>query len=60
MNGNEEFKKAKRRYKVMNLPFIIQDHHHFLSMYTKDPDEHTAQLTTLIVDEISFYKHSVK
>ena len=44
----------------MNLTFTIQDHHHFLSMYTKDPDEHTVELTTLIVDEKSFYKHSVK
>jgi len=60
MNGNQDFEKAKRRYKVMNLQFTIQDHHYFLSMYTKDPDEHTVELTTLIVDEKSFYKHLVK
>lgn len=53
---NENFEKAKRRYTAMNLEFTIQDHHYFLSMYTKDPDGHTVELTTLVVDEKSFYK----
>ena len=53
---NEDFEKAKRRYTAMNLKFTIQDHYYFLSMYTKDPDGHTVELTTLVVDEKSFYR----
>ncbi|WP_297798643.1 VOC family protein [uncultured Eudoraea sp.] len=52
----ENFEKAKMRYKAMNLEFTIQDHHYFISIYTKDPDGHTVELTTLIADENSFYK----
>ena len=54
--SNEDFEKAKSRYTAMNLKFTIQDHHYFLSLYTKDPDGHTVELTTLVVDEKSFYK----
>lgn len=53
---NENFENAKKRYIAMDLEFTIQDHHYFLSMYTKDPDGHTVELTTLVVDEKSFYK----
>lgn len=53
---NENFEKAKRKYTAMNLEFTVQDHHYFLSMYTKDPDGHTVELTTIVVDENSFYK----
>lgn len=53
---NENFERAKRRYTAMNLEFTIQHHHNFLSMYTKDPEGHNVELTTLIVDEKSFYK----
>lgn len=54
--NKENFEKAKRRYTEMNLDFNIQDHHYFHSIYTKDPDGHTVELTTLVVDEQSFYK----
>lgn len=53
---NENFEKAKRKYTAMNLEFTIQDHHYFISMYTKDPDGHAVELTTMVVDEKSFYK----
>ena len=53
---NENFEKAKKRYTDLKLDFNIQDHHYFHSIYTKDPDGHTVELTTLIVDETEFYK----
>ncbi len=54
--NKENFEKAKKRYTALNLDFNIQDHHYFHSMYTKDPDGHTVELTTLVVDEQLFYK----
>lgn len=53
---NENFEKAKKRYAELNLDFTIQDHHYFESLYTKDPDGHTVELTTIKVDEQEFYK----
>ncbi|WP_378178529.1 VOC family protein [Aquimarina sp. SS2-1] len=52
----ENFKKAKKKYEELNLEFIIQDHHYFDSIYTKDLDGHTVELTTIKVDEREFYK----
>ena len=53
---NENFEKAKKKYSDMNLDFNIQDHHYFHSIYTKDPDGHTVELTTIVVDENNFYQ----
>ncbi len=50
------FEKAKRKYEALNLDFDIQDHYYFDSIYTKDPDGHTVELTTIKVDEMEFYK----
>lgn len=52
---NENFEKAKSRYKELNLNFNIQDHFYFESIYTKDPDGHTIELTTIKVSEEEFY-----
>lgn len=49
------FEKAKRRYRELKLDFNIQDHHYFDSIYTKDPDGHTVELTTIKVNEREFY-----
>lgn len=54
--NKENFEKAKKRYAELNLNFNIQDHHYFQSIYTKDPDNHTVELTTIVVDENTFYK----
>ena len=54
--SNESFEIAKKRYTDLNLDFNIQDHHYFHSIYTKDPDGHTVELTTIVVDEKEFYK----
>lgn len=52
----ENFEKAKRRYADLSLNFIIKDHYYFDSIYTKDLDGHTVELTTIKVDEAGFYK----
>ena len=52
---NENFEKAKKKYTDLNLEFNIQDHYYFHSIYTKDPDGHTVELTTIMVNENEFY-----
>lgn len=54
--NKENFERAKKRYTELNLDFNIQDHHYFQSIYTKDPDNHTVELTTIMVNENKFYK----
>ena len=54
VNG-ENFKKAKEKYDQLGLEYQVQDHHYFHSIYTKDPDGHTVELTTIVVDEHTFY-----
>ncbi|MFN2458591.1 MAG: VOC family protein [Chitinophagaceae bacterium] len=53
--SNEDFKKAKHHYESIGQEFEFQDHIHFHSIYTKDPDGHTVELTTIAVDEEGFY-----
>lgn len=53
---NENFAKVEKSYSDLGLEFSIADHHYFHSIYTKDPDGHTVELTTLMVDEKDFYK----
>ena len=50
------FELAQRHYESLGLEFQFQDHHYFHSIYTKDPDGHTVELTTLLVDSEEFYK----
>lgn len=51
----ENFDKARAHYDSLNISYDFQDHHYFHSIYTKDPDGHTVELTTLIVKENEFY-----
>ena len=53
---NENFEKAKTKYKELDLKFTFQNHYYYHSIYTKDPDGHTVELTTLMVDENTFYR----
>lgn len=50
------FEKAKIRYKELGIKYTFEDHHYYHSIYTKDLDGHTVELTTLVVDEESFYR----
>ena len=52
----ENFEKAKKRYNDLGLEFDFQDHFYFHSIYTKDLDGYTVELTTIKVDEASFYE----
>ncbi len=54
--SNEDFEKAQNHFKSLGEPFQFQDHYYFHSIYLKDPDNHTVELTTLLVDEADFYK----
>lgn len=54
--NKENFDKAIKKYKELGLEFQIKDHFYFDSIYTKDPDGHTVELTTIKVDENIFYK----
>ena len=54
--SNEDFDKAKMHYQQLGQAFEFQDHFYFHSIYTKDPDGHTVELTTLVVDEGTFYQ----
>ena len=51
----ENFRKAKEKYDQLGLEYQVQDHYYFHSIYTKDPDGHTVELTTIVVDELTFY-----
>ncbi len=53
---SKNFENAVKHYTNLKLKFEIQDHHYFDSIYTKDPDGHTVELTTLKVKESEFYK----
>jgi len=53
--SNKDFEKAKKHYEALQLDFTVQDHHYFHSIYTRDPDGHVVELTTIVVEEDSFY-----
>ena len=52
---NKNFDKAKKRYEELGLQYQVKDHFYFHSIYTKDPDGHIVELTTLVVDENDVY-----
>ena len=52
----KNFDKAVGRYRELGIEAHVKDHHFFHSVYVKDPDGHTVELTTLVVPEDSFYK----
>jgi catechol-2,3-dioxygenase len=54
--SNEDLEKAKEHFQKIGQEFEFQDHFYFHSIYTKDPDGHTVELTTIVVDENSFYR----
>lgn len=52
---NANFEAAKMRYRELGLDHEFQDHFYFHSIYTKDPDGHTVELTTYM-ESNGFYK----
>ena len=55
----DNFEKAKTRFELMGIDYSLQDHHYFYSIYIKDPDDHTVELTTIMVDENLFYREQL-
>ncbi len=53
---SENFEAAKQHFENIGQAYEFQDHFYFHSIYTKDPDEHTVELTTLVVNENDVYK----
>jgi catechol 2,3-dioxygenase-like lactoylglutathione lyase family enzyme len=49
--SNQDFEKAKEHYQKLGLEFHFQDHVYFHSIYVKDPDGHTVELTTPVAEE---------
>ncbi len=54
--SRHDFKKARERYESLDISYDFQDHHYFQSIYTRDPDGHIVELTTLVVEPSSFYR----
>lgn len=54
--SGEDFKKAQDYFNDIGERFVFQDHYYTHSIYLKDPDKHTVELTTLVVDKSKFYK----
>ena len=53
---SKSFREAQEHFNAQGIDFIFQDHIHFHSVYLKDPDGHTVELTTLIGEAKDFYK----
>lgn len=45
---------SQKHYEALSLTFDIQDPSYFHSIYTRDPDGHMVELTTLAVEEAGF------
>ena len=43
----EHYEKAIEHFQNIGLSFEEQDHHHFMSIYVKDPDGHMCELTKI-------------
>jgi len=54
--NKKNFEKAKKRFTAISLDFNIKNHHYFHSIYIKDPDNYTVELTTIVVNEKKFYE----
>jgi catechol 2,3-dioxygenase-like lactoylglutathione lyase family enzyme len=53
--SNENFAAARQHYEALGLFYSFQDHHYFHSIYTKDPDGHTVELTTQVLEDELIY-----
>lgn len=55
--SNKDFLRAQDYFNKINQDFDFQDHHYFHSIYLRDPDNHKVELTTIMVNEDTFYKY---
>ena len=54
--SKDDFQMARKRFESLDIHYEFQDHHYFHSIYTRDPDGHIVELTTLVVEKSTFYK----
>lgn len=54
--SRSEFEKARTHYEEIGLDYEFQDHTYFHSIYTRDPDGHVVELTTLTVEPAEFFQ----
>lgn len=54
--SQENLEKATEHYKSLKMEYTFKDHFYYHSLYTYDLDGHTVELTSLVVDEQSFFK----
>lgn len=52
----DDFEAAKLHFEKIGQEYKFQDHFYFHSIYIKDPDGHTVELTTIMTDEKNVYK----
>ena len=50
----ENLGNAKKHYEELGIEYEFQDHIYYHSIYTRDPDGHQVELTSIIVDK-AFY-----
>lgn len=51
----EGLQRAMHFFNSEGIPYQFQDHTYFHSVYIKDPDNHTVELTCIVVDPKTFY-----
>ena len=54
--SKENFQKLHKQFDTLGIPFNSQDHPYFHSIYIKDLDGHTVELSTLKAAEKDFNK----
>jgi hypothetical protein len=52
----ENFVKAQKHYENLSFEFDFEEHYNFHSIYTKVSEGHTDELTTIVVEEKTFYR----
>lgn len=52
----DNFKIAQERLTQLGIAYEFKDHHYFHSIYFQDPDNHRVELTTIMIDEATFYE----
>jgi len=46
--NRESFEAAREHFDQLGIPYSLQDHTYFHSIYLRDPDQHKVELTTFI------------
>lgn len=54
--SSSDFEKARLHYEESGIKYDFQDHTYFHSIYTRDPDGHVVELTTLTVKSAEYFQ----